>query len=438
MHADEAEIDETLVLRLIAAQFPQWAGLPVSEIPSSGTVNAMYRLGDSLTVRLPRIAGGVADIAAEWEWLPRLADVLPVEIPAPVGRGEPGEGYPWIWSVQRWIPGAVPAAGDEVLAADLASFVQAFRRIDFAGGPAAHRGGPLTTQDAETRDALEKLAGWIDTDTATAVWESALAAAPASSECWVHGDLMPSNLLVRDGRLAAVLDFATAGMGDPACDLIPAWNLLTGSARAVFREALAVDEDAWNRGRGRALSMALIQLPYYRDTNKGIAANAQYVIDEVLADFGAVPRPKLRIERVDSEALMRDWQLVHNEIIPTDPLSLDDVRERVGRNVLEVAYSGEDLVGCSTVRPPSAETSAVTVIARILPAYRRQGFGEELYRRGLARARALGSAIETIVLASNVEGLAFAESHGFVEFERYVLPGDTIPFITLRLADQAS
>lgn len=146
--------------------------------------------------------------------------------------------------------------------------------------------------------------------------------------------------------------------------------------------------------------------------------------------------PKVRIEQVDSEALMLDWQLVHNEIIPTDPLSLEDVRERVGRNVLEVAYDGDVLVGCSTVRPPSAETSAVTVIARILPAYRRRGFGEVLYRQGLARARELGGdSVETIILASNVEGLAFAASHGFVEIERYVLPGDTIPFVTLRLAD---
>jgi aminoglycoside phosphotransferase (APT) family kinase protein/predicted GNAT family N-acyltransferase len=433
MHADEAEIDEALVLRLVAAQFPEWAGLPVTEIPSSGTVNAMYRLGDALTVRLPRIEGGVEDISAEWEWLPRLAGVLPVEIPTPVGRGEPGEGYPWIWSVQRWISGTVPGRGDEVLARELASFVRAFRRIDFADGPAAYRGGPLVRQDASTRDALEKLKGWIDTDTATAAWESALSAPAPTADVWVHGDLMPSNLLVAGGRLVAVLDFATAGVGDPACDLIPAWNLLSGPARAVFREALEVDDDEWNRGRGRALSMALIQLPYYRDTNKGIALNGQYVIDEVLADFGSVA-PRLRIERVDSEALIRDWQQVHNEIIPTDPLSLDDVRERVGRNVLEVAYHDGILVGCSTVRPPSEETPAVTVISRILPAYRRQGFGEELYRRCLARARDLGTSVETIVLASNVEGLAFAESHGFVEFERYLLPGATIPFIGLRLS----
>jgi serine/threonine protein kinase len=207
---------------------------------------------------------------------------------------------------------------------------------------------------------LKQLEGWIDTSAAMAAWESALAASSGPvSGVWVHGDLMPSNLLVADGRLVAVLDFATAGVGDPACDLIPAWNLLSGSARAVFREALGIDDDTWNRGRGRALSMALIQLPYYRDTNKGIAANAQYVIDEVLADVGSVA-PRLRIERVDSEALMLDWQLVHNEIIPTDPLSLEEVRERVGRNVLEVAYDGSVLVGCSTVRPPSAETSAVT------------------------------------------------------------------------------
>jgi aminoglycoside phosphotransferase (APT) family kinase protein len=144
----------------------------------------------------------------------------------------------------------------------------------------------LELEDAETRKALEQLEGWIDTGIALAAWESALAAAPPSGPMWVHGDLMPSNLLLSDdGRLAAVIDFATAGLGDPACDLIPAWNLLPASARPAFREALGADDGTWNRGRGRALSMALIQLPYYRETNKGIAANAQHVIDEVLADF---------------------------------------------------------------------------------------------------------------------------------------------------------
>ncbi|WBQ06850.1 aminoglycoside phosphotransferase family protein [Kribbella sp. CA-293567] len=292
MHVDEAPIDDELVLRLVAGQFPQWAGLAVEEIPSSGTVNAMYRLGDSLTVRLPRIAGGVPDIQKEASWLPRLAPLLPVRIPAPVGVGQPAEGYPWPWSVQNWIEGEIAVAGSvrepEGLAEDLAGFVRAFRVIALPDGPAAYRGGGLLLLDDGTRAALRQLEGSIDTATALAAWESALAAAPPVAACWVHGDLMPSNLLLdQRSRLAAVIDFATTGLGDPACDLIPAWNLLPAHARVIFRAALDVDGATWNRGRGRALSMALIQLPYYRHTNPGIAANAQHVIDEVLADFRA-------------------------------------------------------------------------------------------------------------------------------------------------------
>ncbi|TDO45945.1 acetyltransferase (GNAT) family protein [Kribbella sp. VKM Ac-2527] len=144
---------------------------------------------------------------------------------------------------------------------------------------------------------------------------------------------------------------------------------------------------------------------------------------------------ELRIEPVAGDRMIEDWQVVHNAIIPTDPLSLEDVRERVRRNHLEVAYLGDEVVGCSTVRPPSEETPAVTVIARVLPQYRRQGFGEQLYRRGLAKAEEVeAEAVETIILASNLEGLEFAQRRGFVEIERYVLPGDTIPFITLRLS----
>ena len=289
MHADAADMDLALVRRLVAGQFPQWAELSLEQIPSSGTVNAMYRLGDELTVRLPLIKGGVDDVEKEYEWLPRLAPLVPVEIPSPVGLGMPAGGYQWPWSIYRWIDGTVPLAGaveDPIgLARDLASFVTAFRRIDVPDGPAAYRGGPLSLQDSGTRKAIEELQGWIDIDTALAAWEAALAAEPAANAVWVHGDLMPSNLLTVDGRLTAVIDFATAGVGDPACDLIPVWNLLPAEARPVFREGLGVDDAAWERGRGRALSMALIQLPYYRESNKGIAANAQHVIDEVIADF---------------------------------------------------------------------------------------------------------------------------------------------------------
>lgn len=144
--------------------------------------------------------------------------------------------------------------------------------------------------------------------------------------------------------------------------------------------------------------------------------------------------PQLRIEQPHGDAALEDWQRVHNEIIPTAVLSLDDVRERAGRNHLEVAYLGDAAVGCATVRPPEGEEAVVTVIARVLPGYRGRGFGAELYARGLAKAREMAAGVvETVVLASNEDGLRFAERHGFVEVERYVLPGDTIPFVTLRL-----
>ncbi|GGS16720.1 phosphotransferase [Streptomyces aureoverticillatus] len=292
LHAGEPDIDVPLVRALLAAQFPQWAELPVEWFPSGGTVNAVFRLGDDMSVRLPRIPGGADDVVMESRWLPWLAPQLPAPVPTVLGRGEPGEGYPWTWSVHRWLDGENPVAGavtePPALAEDLAAFITALRRADTAGGPPACRGGPLATDDAETRAAIAELRGLgvaFDLDAATAAWETALRA-PAwdGPPAWVHSDLMPGNLLVRDGRLSAVIDFGTAGVGDPACDLIVAWNLLPAGVREEFRARTGADDAMWARGRGWALSMALIQLPYYTVTNPVIAANARHVIGEVLAD----------------------------------------------------------------------------------------------------------------------------------------------------------
>ncbi|MFF3615527.1 aminoglycoside phosphotransferase family protein [Streptomyces sp. NPDC002580] len=289
MHADEAVIDASLVRRLLAEQFPRWAELPLERVESAGTVNALYRLGDAMAVRLPRIAGGADDVAKEHAWLPRLAPLLPCPVPEILDVGTPGAGYPWDWAVMRWLDGDLPepdALTDaDALAADLGAFVAALREIDLPDGPTAYRGVPLATVDAETRSAIDALRGTIDTRAATAAWEEALAAPPwAGPPLWVHSDLMPMNLLTRRGRLTAVLDFGTLGTGDPACDLIPAWNLLPAGARPLFRAAAGADEAGWARGRGWALSMALIQLPYYRTTNPVMAANATHVIREVLAE----------------------------------------------------------------------------------------------------------------------------------------------------------
>ncbi|MFC1414128.1 aminoglycoside phosphotransferase family protein [Streptacidiphilus sp. N1-12] len=284
-------IDEGLVRRLIAEQFPQWAELAVKRWPSGGTVNAMYRLGDHMVVRLPLVRGGANDVSREREWLPRLAPFLPTRIPEVLGAGEPTREYPWPWSVYRWLPGGHPVEGalgaSGQLAQDLAAFVAALCGVTLPAGPMAHRGEPVASLDAQTRAAIEELRAipqeGIDCAAVTAVWEETLRAPGWNGQpVWVHADLMPGNLLVDNGRLVSVIDFGCAGVGDPACDLFPAWNLLSADGRDIFREALVVDDATWTRGRGRTLSQALIALPYYRRTNPAMAHNARYVIQAVI------------------------------------------------------------------------------------------------------------------------------------------------------------
>ncbi len=292
MHADEMATDACLVRRLLAAQFQHWAGLPIEPVPSAGTDNALYRLGDDMVVRLPRIHWAVGDVAKEQRWLPRLAPHLPLAVPAPLALGSPAAGYPWHWSIYRWLEGET-ATVDRLrdlgeAAVDLARFVATLQRVEAGDGPRPgplDRGVPLATRDGYTRSAISALHGVIDTGAVTAAWEAALEV-PAwdGPGVWIHGDLTPGNLLVAGGRLAAVIDFGALTVGDPAADLIVAWNLFEGDARRVYRAALEVDDATWARGRGWALSVALVALPYYRHTNPTIAANSRRVIDEVLAD----------------------------------------------------------------------------------------------------------------------------------------------------------
>jgi len=291
MHVGEVDTDASLVRRLLAAQFPQWADLPIEPVPSAGTDNALYRLGDDMAVRLPRISWA-AGVDKEHEWLPKLAPFLPLAIPIPLAKGNPGEGYPWQWSVYRWLEGENATIEHIVdlrqAATDLAHFIAALQQIDSTGGPPARRGVPLARRDQPTREAITALRGTLDANVVTAAWDAALAA-PAwqGLPVWVHGDLLPGNLLVTQSRLSAVIDFAGLGVGDPACDLMIAWNLFTAETRGVFRAALAVDDATWARGRGWALSQALIFIPYYLDTNPIGVAIARRTINAVLADTSA-------------------------------------------------------------------------------------------------------------------------------------------------------
>ncbi len=178
MHADEVETDTSLVRRLLAAQFPQWADLPIRSVPSAGTDNALFRLGSDMVVRLPRIDWAVDSLDNEYHWLPRLAPLLPVAIPVPLARGSSAEGYPWHWSVYRWLEGENPTVDSiddpRSLATDLAEFITALQRIDPTDGPPAGRGVPLAMRDAQTRTAIEALHGMVDTDAVTAAWDAAL------------------------------------------------------------------------------------------------------------------------------------------------------------------------------------------------------------------------------------------------------------------------
>lgn len=283
MHPDEVHIDAELVRRLVAAQFPDWSALPIVSVPSSGTDNALFRLGDDMVVRLPRTAGVARNVEREGIWPPRLARHLPFAIPVPLASGAPGAGFPFPWSVLPWLDGVNPAVGSTPagLAEDLVRFLTALRAIDTTGAPRGRRGGPLEDRDAPTRRAIAESEDLIDTDAAAAAWEKALRApAWTGPPVWIHSDLSPGNLLIKDGRLHAVIDFGGVCVGDPACDLIVAWNLLPESGRAVLRQE--VDDATWDRGRGWALSIALIQLPYYVSTNPALASNARHVIGTIL------------------------------------------------------------------------------------------------------------------------------------------------------------
>ncbi|MBN0043811.1 aminoglycoside phosphotransferase family protein [Streptomyces actuosus] len=289
MHPDEIELDAALVSRLIADRFPHWGPLPVQRVPSSGTENAMFRLGADLVVRLPRRPGAVQDVAHEQRWLPRLAPLLPAAVPEPIGHGRPDGAFPRPWSVYRWLDGRNPEAGaveePRPLAEDLGAFVTALRGVDTSGAPRGSRGVPLARRDEPTRAAVAELGERVDADAVTALWEEALRApAHDGPPVWAHGDLSPGNVLVEHGRLGAVIDFATAGVGDPAVDLIVAWNLLPAAARGTFRKAVGCDDAEWARGRGWALSIALIALPYYWRTNPPLADNSRHVIREILAE----------------------------------------------------------------------------------------------------------------------------------------------------------
>ena len=292
MHEDEVTITDDAVRRLLAAQLPEWADLPVRRLPPAGTDNQLFRLGDELLVRMPRIHWAADSPAWEHTWLPRLAPYVPVPLPAPLALGEPGEGYPWHWTVVPWVEGQNPTSetfDPGEWADSLGRFVRTVREAPGMDAPPVTegRGGPLAALDEWVRTWTARAdTSEVDPDAVLAVWQDALDA-PAwdGDPCWFHGDLHEGNLLVRDGHLAAVIDWGTAGRGDPAIELNAMWGYLPAEVADDYRAAVGLDEAAYRRARGYALAPNISGWTYYRATDPSGSAESLATVRQLIASM---------------------------------------------------------------------------------------------------------------------------------------------------------
>jgi aminoglycoside phosphotransferase (APT) family kinase protein len=293
MSQSKLEINTLLAKRLVASQFPNWKDLPIYPVASSGWDNRSFHLGDEMLIRIPSSADYALQVEKEHYWLPKLSGSLPLKIPTPLRLGYPDHGYPWNWSIYSWIDGASACLKNikdlNDFASALAQFLKAFESIDASLGPppglhSFYRGSPLKTYNTEVRRAIEALQNKTDSKALTAIWEQALASENEKKPVWVHGDLSPGNLLVADGKLVAVIDFGQLTVGDPACDLVIAWNLFFKESRALFRKSLDLDEKTWMRAKGWALWKALIAAAGFVNPGNFESNRCWQIIQEILED----------------------------------------------------------------------------------------------------------------------------------------------------------
>jgi aminoglycoside phosphotransferase (APT) family kinase protein len=299
LHENEVAVDVAVVRSLLEVQRPEWAVLPLGRA-GAGTDNTMYRLGDDLLVRLPRTAEKARSLRKEQTWLPRLAPLVPNAIPEPVYAGVPTPAFPLPWAIYRWIDG-VEAQPDTVrdwaaFGTELAAFVRALHRIDLMGATRSgdlewYRGGSLQSCDewisSRIQDCRATIGAELDVDGLERMWRAAVALPdPSSPQVWLHGDLKPTNVLVTNGKLHAVIDFGGLSIGFPDAEHSTVWDL-PAQARQAYWNAMSLHELTWLRARAWAIAVGVSGISYYRHTFPAFAAECRTRLQTIITDAAA-------------------------------------------------------------------------------------------------------------------------------------------------------
>jgi aminoglycoside phosphotransferase (APT) family kinase protein len=287
------KIDVDLVSKLINSQFPKWSNLEIKPVKKGGNDNKTFHLGNSMSVRLPSDEVYVPQVEKEQKWLPILAERLSTPISEPLAKGEPSEDYPHPWSVNKWLDGETLTFenidNSNQFANDLGEFLVELQSIDASGGPLAgehnfYRGGDIAVYDDEFRDAINNV-NTFNKHLLKEIWELALTSKWSGEPVWIHGDIAPGNILIKNGKLCAVIDFGILGVGDPSCDAAMAWTFFDDSSRKTFKNALDFDAETWNRARGWALWKTLISYNYNKQSNKAVADEKFNIIKVIINDY---------------------------------------------------------------------------------------------------------------------------------------------------------
>lgn len=293
MHEREIRISEDAARTLIVEQFPRWADEPIRRVRSSGTVNAIFRIGEQFAARFPLLGDDPADtrdlLVREAAASAEFVRHSPFPAPVPIGLGVPGHGYPLPWSVQSWIAGTVATDADpstsDSFARDLATLVAALRDVDTLGRTfkGRGRGGDLTDHDAWVEECLRNSAHLLDVPLMERLWRHFRDLPRASPDVMTHGDLIPANVLVKDMRLAGVLDCGGFAAGDPALDVIAGWHLLDDGPRSLFRTELGCDDLEWERSKAWAFEQAMGAVWYYADSNPAMSSMGRRTLARIVA-----------------------------------------------------------------------------------------------------------------------------------------------------------